>query len=42
MRLMHIPFSGSSTIKNFEFKRAWPKAIFGWVTDQEVFSGAHK
>jgi hypothetical protein len=28
--------------KNLWVKRAWPGAILGWVTDREVFSGAHE
>ncbi|TVU41208.1 hypothetical protein EJB05_14708 [Eragrostis curvula] len=32
-------FSGSSSRKNSEVKRAWPGAISGWVTDQEVVPG---
>jgi hypothetical protein len=28
--------------KNPGVKRAWPKAILGWVTDPEVFPGVHK
>jgi hypothetical protein len=35
-------FFGSPTEKNSEVKRAGPGAISEWVTDQEVFSGAHK
>jgi hypothetical protein len=35
-------FSGSLTAKNYEVKRAWPEAILGWVTDREVFPGAHE
>jgi hypothetical protein len=33
-------FSGSLTTKNSGVKRAWPRAISGWVTDREVFPGA--
>ena len=29
-------FSGSRSPKNSEVKRAWPGAIWGWVTDREV------
>jgi hypothetical protein len=28
--------------KNLYVKRAWPRAILGWVTDREVFSGEHE
>jgi hypothetical protein len=28
--------------KNLEVKRAWPRAILGWVTDREVLSGLHE
>jgi hypothetical protein len=33
-------FSENSTIKNFRVKRAWPRAISRWVTDQKVFPSA--
>jgi hypothetical protein len=33
-------FFGSLT--NFWVKRAWPRAVLGWVTVREVFSGAHE
>jgi hypothetical protein len=33
-------FSGSPSTKNSTVKRAWPRAISGWVTDREVFPGA--
>ena len=32
-------FSGSSFEKNSKVKRAWPRAILGWVTDREVGTG---
>ena len=32
-------FSGSRSPKNSEIKRAWPGAIWGWVTDREVIPG---
>jgi hypothetical protein len=35
-------FFRSPTANNSEVKRAWPGVISGWVTDREVFSGAHK
>jgi hypothetical protein len=35
-------FSGSTPAKNSGVKRAWPRAISGWVTDQEVFPGVNK
>jgi hypothetical protein len=35
-------FFGSPPAKNSEVKHAWPGAILGWVTDQEVFLGVHK
>ena len=35
-------FLGSLSRKNLQVKRAWPKTILGWVTDREVFSGAHE
>jgi hypothetical protein len=35
-------FSGSPPAKNPGVKRAWPRAISGWVVDREVFSGVHK
>jgi hypothetical protein len=37
-----IPFFGSPPAKNPGVKRAWPRAILGWVIDQEVFLGVHK
>jgi hypothetical protein len=33
-------FSGSPPAKNSGVKRAWPRAISGWVTDREIFPGA--
>jgi hypothetical protein len=33
---------GSLRRKNLWVKRAWPRAILGWVTYQEVISGAHE
>jgi hypothetical protein len=35
-------FSESPTEKKSRVKRAWPGAISGWVTDCEVFPGAHR
>jgi hypothetical protein len=35
-------FLRSLSRKNLQVKRAWPKAILGWVTDREVFSSAHE
>jgi hypothetical protein len=35
-------FSESAPAKNSEVKRAWPRAISGWMTDREVFPGVHK
>jgi hypothetical protein len=35
-------FFGSLSRKNVWVKRAWPKAILGWVTNWEVFSGGHE
>jgi hypothetical protein len=35
-------FSESPTAKNSGVKRAWPRAILGWVTDWEVSPGVHK
>jgi hypothetical protein len=35
-------FSESPPAKNSVVKRAWPRAIFGWVTDREIFPGVHK
>jgi hypothetical protein len=35
-------FSRNPTVKNFGVMRAWLGAILGWVTEQEVFPGAHK
>jgi hypothetical protein len=32
-------FSGSSFPENFQVKRAWPRAIWGWVTDRELDPG---
>ena len=32
-------FSGSRSPKNSKVKRAWPGAIWGWVTDREVIPG---
>ena len=32
-------FSGSRSAKNSEVKRAWPGAIWGWVTDRKVIPG---
>jgi hypothetical protein len=38
----YIFFFRSPSAKNSGVKRAWPGAITGWVTDQEVFPGVHK
>jgi hypothetical protein len=35
-------FFGSLPRKNLQVKRAWPREILGWVTDREVFPGAHE
>jgi hypothetical protein len=35
-------FFESPTIKNSAVKRAWLRAISGWVTDREVFPDAHE
>ena len=32
-------FSGSRSPKNSEVKRAWPGAIWGWMSDREVIPG---
>ena len=32
-------FSGSSSGRNSEVKRAWPGALQGWVTDRELVPG---
>jgi hypothetical protein len=29
-------------VKNSRVKHAWPGAISRWVTDQKIFTGAHK
>jgi hypothetical protein len=44
---IHIPLRytfclGRPTTKNSGVKRVWPGAILRWVTDPEVFPGAHK
>jgi hypothetical protein len=38
----YIFFSESPPAKNSRVKRVWHGAISGWVTDREVFSGAHE
>jgi hypothetical protein len=38
----YIFFFRSPTEKNSGVKCAWPGAISGWVTDLEVFPGAHE
>jgi hypothetical protein len=35
--LRYTFFFGSPTEKNSRVKRAWLRAILGWVTDREVF-----
>jgi hypothetical protein len=35
-------FSGSPPANNSRVKRAWPRAISGWVTDRKVFPGVYK
>jgi hypothetical protein len=35
-------FSRSPPVKNSRVKRAWLGAILGWVTNREVFPGAHE
>jgi hypothetical protein len=35
-------FYGSPTVKDSRVKCVGPRAILGWVTNQEVFLGAHK
>jgi hypothetical protein len=35
-------FFGSPPAKNSGVKCAWPGAISGWVTNREVFLGAHE
>jgi hypothetical protein len=42
MSIRYTFFSGSTPAKNSEVKRAWPGAISGWVTNSEVFPGAHE
>jgi hypothetical protein len=37
-----IFFFGRLSRKNLQVKRAWPKEILGWVTDRDVFPGAHQ
>ena len=37
-----IFFSGNRSPKNYEVKRAWPGAIWGWVTDREVILGCER
>jgi hypothetical protein len=44
---VHIPtrcifFFRRLSRKNLWVKRAWPRTILGWVTDREVFPGAHE
>jgi hypothetical protein len=45
-RILILPrytfFFGSPPAKNSGVKRAWPGAISGWVTGQEVFPCVHK
>jgi hypothetical protein len=41
-RTLGLSVLGSPTEKNSRVKGAWPKVISGWVTDWEVFLGAHK
>jgi hypothetical protein len=40
--LRYTFFFRSPPAKNFGVKRAWPGAILEWVTDREVFPGAHE
>jgi hypothetical protein len=40
--IRYIFFFKSPTAKNFRVKYYWSRVILGWVTDWEVFSGAHK
>jgi hypothetical protein len=35
-------FSRNPPAKNSRVKSAWPRAISGWMTDRELFSGMHK
>jgi hypothetical protein len=35
-------FFRSLSRKNLQVKRAWLGEILGWVTDREVFAGAHE
>jgi hypothetical protein len=42
MPIRYTFFSGSPPAKNSGIKRAWPGAILGWMTDREVFPGAHE
>jgi hypothetical protein len=35
-------FSRNPIVKNFGVMHAWLGAILGWVTEWEVFPGAHK
>jgi hypothetical protein len=37
-----VSFFESLCRKNLFVKRAWPRAILGWVTYQEVFSCVHE
>jgi hypothetical protein len=39
---VYLLFFGSLSRKNLQVKRAWPIAILVWVTDWEVFLGAHE